>query len=213
MYCTVWSHYSILRCLLSCFLHRNPRPLSRPNFKEILNVLLKDETQTLQIPVKDACTHEAAILLGSELEAGNYMYTDLQHTYATSASSTPIPTSGKDHRKRSDYDHISISGQNFLFTFPTSSADLESVFNGQCATDSVVPQPSLISSKSEAPPARSEEGQQVSTVFRKEPLHSLDSDYEEMVWSYIYHVNKFWSFSICTQSCKKNFFSCIQIIM
>ena len=109
------------------------------------------------------------------------MYTDLQHTYMTSADSIPTPNSGKERKKRSDYDHISISGQNFLFTFPTSSADLESVFNGQCAntmTDSVVPQPSLVSSKS---PPKSEEGQQVPMAFRKETLHSLDSDYEEMV--------------------------------
>ena len=152
--------------------------MSRPNFKEILNVLLKDETQTLQIPVKDACTHEAAILLGSELEAGNYMYADLQRTYDTSLNSTPTPNSGKDRKKRSDYDHI--TGQNFLFTFPTSSADLESVFNaGKCAsitTNSAVPQPSLSSTS----PLRSKGDVQAPVPFRKEQLHSLDSDYEEM---------------------------------
>lgn len=174
--------------------YRNPRPLSRPNFKEILNVLLKDETQTLQIPVKDACTHEAAILLGSGLEAGTYMYTDLQHTYDTSPNSTPTPTrSGKERKRRSDYDHI--TGQNFLFTFPTSSADLESVFNaaaGKCAsstvtTNSAVPQPSLSStamSQSPQSPLGSAEvdttGQLGPVPFRKEQLHSLDSDYEVM---------------------------------
>ena len=175
--------------------YRNPRPLSRPNFKEILNVLLKYETQTLQIPVKDACTHEAAILLGSKLEAGTYMYTDLQHTYDTSPNSTPTPTrSGKERKRRSDYDHI--TGQNFLFTFPTSSADLESVFNtaaaaaGKCAravtTNSAVPQPRLSSTGMSPQSPRSAElvsntaGQLGPVPFRKEQLHSLDSDYEVM---------------------------------
>ena len=159
--------------------YRNPQPLSRPNFKEILNVLLKNETQILQIPVKDACTHDAAIVLGSELEAGNYMYTDLQRTYVTSANSTPTSSgsAGKDRKKRSDYDHI--SGQNFLFTFPTSTADLEGVFNGQCTsttTNSVVPQPCL-SLKS---PPRTKEVP-VALSHHREPLLSLDSDYEEMM--------------------------------
>ena len=174
--------------------YRNPRPLSRPNFKEILNVLLKNETQTLQIPVKDACTHEAAILLGSKLEASTYMYTDLQHTYDTSPNSTPTPTrSGKERKRRSDYDHI--TGQNFLFTFPTSSADLESVFNtaaaGKCAgtvtTNSAVPQPRLSSTGMSPQSPRSAElvsdttaGQLGPVPFRKEQLHSLDSDYEVM---------------------------------
>ena len=125
------------------------------------------------------------------MEAANYMYTDLQRTYDTSPNSTPTPTSaGKASRKkRSDYDHI--TGQNFLFTFPTSSADLESVFTsaaeGKCTTastmaNSVVPQPNLrVSSSAASSPARSSEADGQGPVpFRKEQLHSLDSDYEVM---------------------------------
>lgn len=101
----------------------------------------------LQIPVKDASTHDAAIVLGAELDAGKYMYTDLQRTYI-SASETPNyhPTTTSQNGKTgamkpSDYDHI--SGQNFFTTFPTSSADIECMFQGQSSINSVVPQPSL----------------------------------------------------------------------
>ena len=75
----------------------------------------------LQIPVKDASTHDAAIVLGAELDAGKYMYTDLQRTYI-SASETPNyhPTTTSQNGKTgamkpSDYDHISC----LLYTSPS----------------------------------------------------------------------------------------------
>ena len=172
------------------YVHRNSRPLARPTFKEILYVLLKDENETLQIPIKDACTHDSSIVLGAALDASKYMYTDLQQTYiplnSTASPTGPALQNGRGRKaKRSDYDHI--SGQNFFTSFPTSSADIESMYHGQTASAagstpnsvSVVPQPVLHST---TPTARSGKDLQLAIPHHWQQLmhESLDSDYEEI---------------------------------
>lgn len=178
--------------------HRNPQPLSRPPFKEILNVLLQDEKTTLQIPVKDAATHDAAILLGSQLEASKYMYTDLQRAYilasnpttgASNADADISPQNGmRSPRKRANYDHI--SGEKFLTTFPTSSADIEHVYrgkngslNGATSPNSIRTLPPCSSSSSAVSPTRTKD-LALAVVPRHQKVlleDTLDSDYEEII--------------------------------
>ena len=112
---------------------RHPKPLSRPSFKDIINSLLGDESQVLQIPIRDASTHEAAIILGGPLEAGNYLYRDLQTEYDTSTARrprTPVGDSKRTAKRSSDYDHIP-GRQAFMTAFPTSSADIDHMYNRQ----------------------------------------------------------------------------------
>lgn len=170
-----------LSSLLATFYLRNPRPLSRPNFKDILNVLLRNEIQTLQIPVRDASTHDAAIILGAKLEASKYMYLELQHTYVATnilktQNSTVSENGTASKQSRSDYDHIDV--QNFFTTFPTSSADIECMFRGQSAssTNSFIQQ--HLYSKS---PTGSGEFTVASPCHEQPPQDILDSDYEEII--------------------------------
>ncbi len=106
-----------------------------------MNTLLSDESQILLIPTKDAATHEAAIVLGAKLEAGKYLYQDLQTTYterpqvrlfpAGLHDSQPIRSRSPQISRRppgnSDYDHISHSKVTFT-AFPTSSADIDHMY-------------------------------------------------------------------------------------
>ncbi len=134
----------------------NPNPFSRPCFKDIINTLLRDEERVLQIPIRDASTHESAIILGANLKAGAYMYSDLQQRYTRQLSRMESGNSKQGH----DYDHI--QEDEFMFTFPTSSADLacgggssgtknkmaakkEDVGEGVSGCVSLVPQPSIYS--------------------------------------------------------------------
>lgn len=71
----------------------------------------------LQIPIRDASTHESAIILGANLKTGAYMYADLQQRYVRLMSAE-----GKGRLCPHDYDHI--QEEQYMFTFPTSSADL-----------------------------------------------------------------------------------------
>lgn len=98
----------------------HPNPFSRPCFKEIINTLLRDEDRVLQIPIRDASTHESAILLGASLKTGAYMYSDLQQQYVRRASMEC--NSAQQKMEGHDYDHI--QEEQYMFTFPTSSADL-----------------------------------------------------------------------------------------
>ena len=136
----------------------HPNPFSRPCFKDIINTLLRDEERVLQIPVRDASTHESAIILGANLKAGAYMYSDLQQRYTRELSRVE---SGHHLAPCHDYDHI--QEDQFMFTFPTSSADLattattgtkkkalaaakrEEVWEGVSEGVSLVPQPSIYS--------------------------------------------------------------------
>ena len=141
-------------------------------------MLLKDENQTLQIPIRDACTHDSSIVLGAELEAGKYMYLDLQQTYIAASNGTPSPTS---KGKRSDYDHIDLSGQNFYTSFPTSSADIECMYKGQdsdtVSMTSIPSPPGSLYSKS---PTRNR-GLELANPCHQHLIHeTLDSDYEEI---------------------------------
>jgi len=103
--------------------HRHPRPSSRPNFKDILLCLLEDEERVLKIPISDASTNVQAIVLGSALKAGEYMYADLQHRYHVRNSLCSLASTNSSDIKSGDYDHISV--RKYLLSFPTSTADLE----------------------------------------------------------------------------------------
>ena len=118
---------------------RHPKPLFRPTFKDIISILLADESRILQIPVSDASTHESAIILGASLDAGKYMYTDLQRRYQQARRPLTVSqsTSVGENKKHSDYDHI--SGQKYVMSFPTSSKDIEYMYKGPLSTTASVP--------------------------------------------------------------------------
>jgi hypothetical protein len=131
----------------------NPNPFNRPCFKDIINTLLQDEDRVLQIPIRDASTNESAIILGATLKTGAYMYSDLQQRYVRQ-----ISAEGSGRRCPHDYDHIEEE-QKYMFTFPTSSADLahggknkKDMASSRCEDEeedlvsggvSLVPQPTL----------------------------------------------------------------------
>ncbi len=111
----------------------------------------------LLIPAKDAATHEAAVVLGAKLEAGKYLYQDLQTTYIERPEvrrlpaglhvSEPIrPRSPQVSRRppgKTDYDHISHSKVTFT-AFPTSSADIDHVYKPRgMAKCTILPTPDL----------------------------------------------------------------------
>jgi len=64
-----------------------------------------------------------AIVLGSALKAGEYMYADLQHRYHVRNSLCSLASTNSSDIKSGDYDHISV--RKYLLSFPTSTADLE----------------------------------------------------------------------------------------
>ncbi len=77
--------FQIMTCQNSLFL-RHPVSSSRPKYQTILTSLLQDPKNVLQIPLADASSHSSACILGSPLEAGLGMYTDLQCAYIISDS-------------------------------------------------------------------------------------------------------------------------------
>ena len=74
--------------LLNVILHRHHTPSLRPNFRDLLAVMLDDEATILDIPVGDASSNEHASTLGASLEAGKGMYTNLQQVYLSGGSSS-----------------------------------------------------------------------------------------------------------------------------
>ena len=112
--------------------HRHPHPSSRPNFKDILLCLLEDEERVLKIPISDASTNEQAIILGSALRAGEYMYADLQYRYHVRNSLCSLASTNSSDIKSGDYDHISV--RKYLLSFPTSTADLQFMYNGDSSS-------------------------------------------------------------------------------
>ena len=61
------------------------------------------------------------------------MYAELQERYFVRHSTSSFASTSNSVVKSMDYDHI--SGQKYLLSFPTSTADLEIVYSGS-STDS-----------------------------------------------------------------------------
>lgn len=61
--------------------YRNPDVELRPQFRDILTSMLKEDSEILWIPIEDASTHPQASQLGAALEAGKGMYLTLQYSY------------------------------------------------------------------------------------------------------------------------------------
>ena len=137
--------YYILLCeKIHLVLIRHPYPLHRPDFKIILLYLLGDEANLLHIPVSDAATSQEASELGRALSAGEHMYSDLQQTYL-------LQNQPKEYEDV--YDQLSV--RTYILSFPTSSADIDSLY------------------KESSPPQKS---------FRSQLLTSeTGSDYEDII--------------------------------
>ena len=60
---------------------RHPLARNRPEFRELTIVLTGSHSTVLRIPQKDLHVHKLAGVLGSPLEAGKNMYTDLQNKH------------------------------------------------------------------------------------------------------------------------------------
>ena len=82
--------------------------------------LVQDEASLLHIPVGDASTSQQASQLGSPLAAGEYMYSDLQRAYLKKPSAA---------EEEEQYD--SLIGRKYVLSFPTSSADIDCLYNDQ----------------------------------------------------------------------------------
>ena len=67
-------------------MYRNPSTGVRPKFREVLLTLIDDQECVLAIPQQDLDTHPLAGVLGSPLEAGDGMYSDLKLKYQSSSS-------------------------------------------------------------------------------------------------------------------------------
>lgn len=80
--------------------------------------LVQDETNLLHIPVRDASTSQQASQLGSPLTAGEYMYSDLQRAYLLQQKHT-----------RDEVEYDSLIGRKYVLSFPTSSADIDYLYN------------------------------------------------------------------------------------
>ena len=61
--------------------YRHPFASNRPGFRELTIVLTGSHLTLLHIPQKDLHAHKLAGVLGSPLEAGKNMYTDLQNKH------------------------------------------------------------------------------------------------------------------------------------
>ena len=55
--------------------------VQRPSFRKLLLTLLDDPEDVLAVPSEAVATYPNAGVLGSSLEAGTYMYRDLQDSY------------------------------------------------------------------------------------------------------------------------------------
>ena len=63
------------------FAYRNPVAASRPGFREIFLSLLDTPEMVLSIPPEVLDSHPLAGVIGSPLEVGENMYTDLRDKY------------------------------------------------------------------------------------------------------------------------------------
>ena len=106
---------------------RHPRPPYRPGFRDILRTLLKDEKTVLHIPPGDISTTQQAGILGASTQASMYMYTDLQQAYLSV-------------KEKREYDHI--ADKKYMLSFPTSSADLEYLFDDTTSATGSTPRQS-----------------------------------------------------------------------
>ena len=61
--------------------YRSPVAAQRPSFRELLLALLDDPKVVLSIPPETIGANPLAGVLGSQLEAGENMYRDLQDRY------------------------------------------------------------------------------------------------------------------------------------
>lgn len=59
---------------------RNPDEAERPNFHNLMLLLLQQDQDILAIP-EDRRTHARAGVMGADLAAGQNMYPDLQNKY------------------------------------------------------------------------------------------------------------------------------------
>ena len=80
--------------------------------------MVRDDTCLLHIPVSDASTSQQASQLGSPLSAGEYMYSELQRAYILQQN---LP------EDEEEYD--SLIGRKYVLSFPTSSADIDYLYN------------------------------------------------------------------------------------
>ena len=67
--------------LLCLNIYRNPDVPFRPKFADISFELMSDRKEVLSIPQEALDSHFHAGVLGSSLDAGERMYTDLQNRY------------------------------------------------------------------------------------------------------------------------------------
>jgi len=62
-------------------IHRNTDKASRPTFAELVQTLSSPVTDLLSWTEEDTRIHPQAAVLGAPLEAGKYLYPELQETY------------------------------------------------------------------------------------------------------------------------------------
>jgi len=62
-------------------IHRNAEKASRPAFAELVQALSSPVTDLLSWTEEDTRIHPQAAVLGASLEAGKYLYPELQEMY------------------------------------------------------------------------------------------------------------------------------------
>lgn len=67
-------------------IHRNSVPSRRPAFRQLTLSLSGSKDKLLFIPSEVLSTHRLAGVLGSPLEAGKQMYTELQNQYLSDSN-------------------------------------------------------------------------------------------------------------------------------
>ena len=77
--------------------YRNPIPVPRPTFQDILTFIIGDEEAILAIPSEDASTDPEACHLGAPLQAGQKMYLPLQTKYLLAATPTKEVAAGDEN--------------------------------------------------------------------------------------------------------------------
>ena len=60
---------------------RHPEARCRPNFHDLMSVLLQESDTIFDIPKEDLATHPSAGYLGADIKAGENMYIQLQKMY------------------------------------------------------------------------------------------------------------------------------------
>ena len=72
---------SALEITLFYMHYRAPEASNRPDFRNIILLLLENKSFVLCIPSADKSSHPLASVLGAPLEGGHKMYTAAQNTY------------------------------------------------------------------------------------------------------------------------------------